>query len=313
MPRKKEIIEKFLACPACYGRVTANPKNLICLRCGKKYFFLDRDIPQMLLPMTSESKLSIEKWDAIYTDREFLRRSEKEYKQYFLDDIKRQVIEFTKKNGKKKVYLEIGCGQGFQGEALAKEGWFFIGVDFSENALRQLKRRLKKRGITNVLLIQADIKSLPIRDKTVDLAYGGGVIEHFKSTQVVINHLYRVLKNGGIVFNSVPYFSLGNLIYRSRWGSIPNVPVLRQLFEFVNIDLLRAKHMVFGYELQFTGRQLFDMHKKAGFSEKRIWVRRFDIYIQLHTIHNQLLRRLITTICSRSQLFWPAVKVIAAR
>lgn len=311
---KLSLIQQYVTCPFCKSDIEINDMQLTCKGCGKLFNIIHGDIPSMLGSVTIDTKFSMAKWDEIYLKDFFLKESEREYKQLFLDDAIRQISEYTNRSPKEtKTYLEIGCGQGFSGEELAKDGWLFIGVDFSLNALRSLKERLNNRGIENYLLIHGDIQSLPIRSNSIDLIYGGGVIEHFMNTQVVINHIFRVLTKGGISFNTVPSFNIGNLSYRSLWGGIPNVPILKQLAELVHLKILRGKHMVFGYELQFTNSQLKRLHINAGFKADNIAIDRFDCHVQLHRINNCHLKKFLTNLCKKNRQFWPMVKVIGIK
>lgn len=312
---KMSLTEQYVACPFCNLGVKFNNGRVVCERCGRLFSVIDGDILSMLRGDTSaDTEFSMAKWDAVYAREFFLKEAEREYRELFLDDFKRQVLEYVRADPEgKKTYLEIGCGQGFVGEELAKDGWLFIGVDFSVNALKSLKTRLDNRGIENYLLIHGDVQALPVRDNSVDLVYGGGVMEHFKDTQVVVDHIFRVLRKGGVSFNTVPLFNIGNLLYRSLWGSIPNVPVLKQLAELVHLKMLGGKHMAFGYELQFTTAQLRKLHTKAGFKAKNILVDRFDCVLQLHRIAHPRLKEFLRGICRKYRQFWPGVKVIGVK
>ncbi|MFC1700335.1 methyltransferase domain-containing protein [Patescibacteria group bacterium] len=305
---KRKLYEKYLICPKCAEEI----ENNVCLGCGRKYKVIDGDILDFF-EINKSNELSQKKWEEVFQDEFFQEKAGEEFKEVFLEDTLRQMLDTIPCN--KGVYLEIGCGQGHLGEELASRGdWFFIGVDYSKTALLQLKKRLKKRNISNFLLVRADINELPVRSSTVDLVCGNGVIEHLEDTQRVVNHLHRVLKSGGISFNTVPVFNIGNLVYRSFWGGIPNIPILKQVAEFVHIKLLKGKHMVFGYELQFTYPQLFKMHVKAGFKKKNIKIERFECHIHVHKLKNfPRLRKFFIKLCKTNRNFWPMIKVIAQK
>lgn len=308
------LIQKYIICPFCKSDVGSVNLQLHCKKCGKVFNIMDSDIPSMIGSLTLDTEFSMAKWDDLYQREFFANEAEKEYKQLFLDDTLRQVLEYVDKNKEnEKVYLEIGCGPGFLGEELAKRGWLFIGVDFSPHALILLKKRLNSRGIKNYLLIHADIQSLPICSNSINLIFGGGVIEHFKNTQIVINHAYASLAEKGVLFNAVPFFNIGNMIYRSIWGGIPNVPVLKQLAELIHLKILKGKHMIFGYELQFTTSQLKKLHINTGFKPDNVIVDRFDCYIQLHWVRNRFFKDFMRNFCKKNRQFWPAIKVIGIK
>lgn len=308
----KVKILRYVVCPCCRSSLRFSRRKLYCRNCNKFFEFTPEGIPSLLGHIDRDTQLSLDKWDNIFGSSFFKKESEKEYREFFLADTKRQILEAAPKSKiKDRVFLEMGCGQGFLGEAMAKEGWFFLGVDFSLNALKLLKKRLDKREIYNYLLVQGNVESMPIKNGSIDLLFGGGVIEHFENAQTVINNVYRVLKRDGVAVNALPFFNLGNLVYRSLWGGIPNVPILKQIAELVHIKILGGKHMVFGYELQLTFSQLRSLHQRAGFRRENIKISKFDTHIQLHRIKSQFLRKIVIMLCNKSSLFWPAIKVVA--
>jgi len=310
----RDLFERYLACPSCASSLEAVGEGLRCPACRRTFPLIDGRIPSLHASMSDSAGFSMERWESLYDDGAFTETREREYRSLFQADIFRQILaslgERSRAGG---VYLEIGCGLGFMGEAMAKDGWLFIGVDTSLNVLRTLVRRLDARGIRNHLLIHGDIASLPLRSGTVDLVYGGGVIEHLKDTVGVVRQIHRVLAPGGVSFNSVPMLNLGNLIYRSQWGGLPNVPVVREMAGFFHQRLLGGRHMVFGYELMFTEAQLVRVHVRAGFRKDRVTVGRMDQHTQLHAIKNARLRESLRRLCVRCRQFWPSLKAIAVK
>ena len=303
-----------MICPACGSDLEVADSSVKCEGCQKSFALIDGDIASLIGHLNEDAEFSRAKWDERYLDYAAALEAERDYKRWYLDDTKRQVMKFAPSlSNRSGIYLEIGCGLGFLGEELAREGWFFIGIDFSINSLRMLKQRLTDRGIDNYFLVHGDILSLPIRDDSLDLVYGGGVIEHFKNTRCVLAHIFRALKTGGVSFNTVPYFNIGNLLYRSCWGGIPNIPVLRQLSEFVHLKLLGGKHMIFGYELQFTRVQLRTLHSEVGFRIPNVLVDRFDCQIQLEKLDDGFLKTFFKNLCRNHRQFWPMVKVVGVK
>jgi len=285
-----------------------------CPLCGKNYVIYDNDIVSTVGKIEEDVEFSRDKWDEYYHDEDFQKEAERVYNESTLPLVLKQLFEYISKNRKKtKTFLEIGCGQASLGEEMVKRGWLFIGIDYSLHILESVKKRLESQSIDNYILIHGDITSLPVRSDSIDFIYGGGVIEHFKDSQPVVNHLFRVLKEDGVSFNSVPFVNIGNMVYRSMWGSIPNIAVIRQIAEFVNIKLLKGKHMRFGYELQYTAGQLRKMHLLAGFKKEKIFIDRFDYTVTLEFVKNKLLRRFLTYLIKTNRHFWQMVKVIGIK
>ncbi len=298
---------KLLACPKCKGKLFQRAGKLVCIKCSKKYGFKE-GFPVLLPDLTQDVKMSMEKWDDYY-EKKF---KTKEYQSNLQDYQKNhqpkivEQIDAVKKIRKGSVYLEIGSGLGYIGLHYGKKGAIVVGIDYSPSALKIAEILAKKNGIKNTLFVCGDITQMPFGNKTIDFVYGGGTIEHFKKTNVVIDEIYRILKRTGVSFNTVPCLNIGT-IYRMRWGNIPNIPIIRQIFEYVNLTLLGGKHMTFGYELSFLRRTLHNLHKKAGF--KKVKVSRFDTYLLLESVPKPL-QPIFAKLCVESELFWPMYKVI---
>ncbi|MFW9824766.1 MAG: class I SAM-dependent methyltransferase [Candidatus Thorarchaeota archaeon] len=64
------------------------------------------------------------------------------------------------------LFLDLGCGTGFSSEILTNNGFYVVGVDVLPDMI--YKAREKSKKLKNLMLILADINSLPIRENTVD-------------------------------------------------------------------------------------------------------------------------------------------------
>lgn len=302
----------YIRCIGCGSdELIDQGSNFLCQKCGKKYEVIEERIVRMMPSVTSDVALSIKKWDEMYEKELISGLYKQEYDQYrekHLNDILRQLHEEV--DYKNKVYLEIGCGPFFLGQNLAQDCTLIIGIDFCLSSLKIAKKMLTEKGIDNYILIQGDILNMPLQSEKVDLVYGGGVIEHFRDTDTCVKELFRVLKNDGVSFNTVPYLNIGSLTYRQVWGNIPNVPFLRPLFEWFHIKLLGGKHMIFGYEMSFLGSTLKNVHQRAGF--RAVQVKRFDVQMSFDFAPS-FLRRPFTWLARNNRLFWPMVKVIGRK
>lgn len=302
---------QLICCPQCKADLKLDGKNsLFCGSCGTRYP-VRQGILILVPDVSNDVQLSCSKWDDEY-ERELQNREyERKYVEYqskFYADTYRQ-ISSKKRIDKRTTYLEIGCGEFFFGQNIAKKCGLVIGIDISFKALLIARKMLKKKGIKNYLLIQGDILNIPIRRGSIDLIYGGGVIEHFKDTQNCVNELYCVLRPGGVSFNTVPYLNVGSA-YRQVWGNIPNVPVLREAAEAVHIKLLGGRHMRFGYELSFPASTLRKMHLAAGF--RTVEIDKFDVELVMDFVP-QSLRRHVEFLAKNSRHFWPMIKVVATK
>jgi SAM-dependent methyltransferase len=121
------------------------------------------------------------------------------------------------------VVLEGGCGLGNYVTYYSERGYRVIGLDFAQQALQTLRTRQP-----NLTLCGGDVARLPFADKSFDLYYSGGVVEHFEGgAESALREAHRVLKDDGVLLISVPYFNpLRRFLSRFRKGDwkIVNAP-----------------------------------------------------------------------------------------
>lgn len=99
-------------------------------------------------------------------------------------------------------YLDVGCAMGFYVERFADRGWNAHGIDVSEYAIEQGRRR----GVEHLALASGD--ELPYPDERFDFVTAIDVIEHLEpeTAQAMVSELRRVLRPGGICFVATPNF-----------------------------------------------------------------------------------------------------------
>lgn len=252
-------------------------------------------------------------WEKFYDEfkEQSLLKEYKLYKERYLEDTLNQIFKIWKPK-KTDIYLEIGCGPCFLGLEIAKiTGVKVIGIDFSSKALRAAKYLFKKEKNKNAQFILGDITNIPLPDNSVNFIFGGGVIEHLENVQDAIDEMFRVLKKGGRVYNTVPFLNIASLTYRQVWGNIPYIPLVKNIFEFIHIRLLGGKHMRFGYELSFLPSTLYKMHLNSGF--KKIEIDKFTVNLVFEYLPFSILRKIAIHISNHSILFWPIIYITAKK
>ncbi|MBI4507087.1 MAG: class I SAM-dependent methyltransferase [Chloroflexi bacterium] len=101
--------------------------------------------------------------------------------------------------------LEAGCGQGQWVVVLRERGRQVVGVDFATETLRSTSI---SRLFAPPPLASGDVRALPFADGTFDTYISLGVAEHFLyGPRALLAEARRVLRPGGHIVISVPYFS----------------------------------------------------------------------------------------------------------
>lgn len=103
-----------------------------------------------------------------------------------------------KRKRKNLKILDIGCGGGRHVKLFAEQGFDISGVDFSEEAITQTKKMLKRFNLSAELQ-QGDMTNLPYEDNLFDGIVSFGVFYYTDSAGMkkAISELYRVLKKNG--------------------------------------------------------------------------------------------------------------------
>jgi len=232
-------------------------------------------------------------WDKIYNfDMNAFKKDRDDFFSSKLDDHINHIRKSYEFNPR-SVCLEIGSGPAYIGEYIMKEfDSFYIGIDFNYEMLLTVKKHFENKGFLKYLLIYGDIKDMPFKDNSIDFIYGGGVIEHFSNTDIVLKELHRVLKSNGVSFNTVPCFNFSWILLRS-FANIPSAPIfLKKVFEYIHIKLLKNKILdkFYGYELSFTRNSLTKLHARNGF--KNIITGSFTFHPSIKKLKNSILRKL---------------------
>lgn len=120
---------------------------------------------------------------------------------YLKDNEYLKIIQKYLKPGSR--LLEGGCGQGQWVRLFKGLGYAITGVDISQSAVEDFKKRYPDFDVR-----QGDVFHLDFPDNTFDGYLSFGVIEHFEDGPgPIIAEAFRVLKPGGYFCVSVPYMN----------------------------------------------------------------------------------------------------------
>jgi amino acid adenylation domain-containing protein len=151
------------------------------------------------IPKPADATFNISGWNSSYTG---LPIPENEMKQWVDDTVER--IEAYKPLN----VLEIGCGSGLLLFRIAPNCEYYLGTDFSANAIELLKPVLEQNGFNNVELQQCDaiaIKS--VTERRFDMIILNSVVQYFPDQE----YLLEVLKNGLDLLKPGGHFFIGDV------------------------------------------------------------------------------------------------------
>ena len=116
-----------------------------------------------------------------------------------------ELVQALRIQGSQRI-LDLGCGTGRHVVALAKEGFEVWGFDYSTTGLRLTRAWLANESVAAWLVLGDTRRGLPFRDSTFDGLLSTQVIHHARlaSVRETIAELRRVLRNGGLLFLTVP-------------------------------------------------------------------------------------------------------------
>ncbi len=114
--------------------------------------------------------------------------------------IAQQIIEKTGINS--GTCLDIGCGGGYLGMALARITEISVYLfDESRDMLKISQQNIIDAGLeSRMQIIEGDVHAIPIIDRSIDLIVSRGSIFFWKNQLQALQEIYRVLAPGGIAY-----------------------------------------------------------------------------------------------------------------
>jgi ArsR family transcriptional regulator len=92
---------------------------------------------------------------------------------------------------------DLGAGEGLVSQLLARRAERVWCIDNSPKMVEVGTELAKKNGLSNLAYKLGDIESVPLPDKSVDLAILSQALHHASHPQTAVNEAHRILKPGG--------------------------------------------------------------------------------------------------------------------
>ena len=255
---------------------------------------------------TTEAKRLAQKiWGDEY--QELLRKKHFDVvDKYALADLALIKKHFALRPGTK--FLEIGCGRARLALLLSQLGAEVTGLDISPQAIKLAKEIFQENNLRGRFVV-GDTENLPFGERSFDLVFGGGVIEHIANTQKAFGEIYRVLKKNGKLITTIPCLSLTTLPQSFLTGATPQIPVIREINLLIHYRLLKGRYMKYGYEKIYSLNKLREFARKAGFKKIRIepYLPPYD-FKYVPTAFKKIAAQLV-----RLRGFWPMIGLIGEK
>ena len=114
-----------------------------------------------------------------------------------------------------QLLLEIGCGAGrFTKHALDTRATV-VSLDFSDSVEANYELNGQHE---NLLLIQADIFSMPFKENYFDKAFCFGVLQHTPNPKVAFLKIVKTLKPGGKLASDIYWKSIRRFLHLKYWA-----------------------------------------------------------------------------------------------
>lgn len=156
-----------------------------CDSCGLIFYDFNKNYAKFLEKQYSKGYFTGESSLKSYTDYGKDKKNIFRNMKWYIDQIGRY-----KTQGK---YLDVGCAYGYAMEAAAEKGFDVYGVDPSEHAVAQAKKRFPKRAWVTFL---SDMK---FNNNFFDVISLFDVFEHLQDPKKDLKKLHDVLKKDGLL------------------------------------------------------------------------------------------------------------------
>lgn len=96
-----------------------------------------------------------------------------------------------------KSVLEIGLGQGADGERIIRLGGVYSGADLTEESVKRVQTRFELKDLQYEEVRRASALELPFEDNSFDIVFSHGVLHHIPEIDRAQKEIARVLRPAG--------------------------------------------------------------------------------------------------------------------
>ncbi len=180
----------------------------------------------------------------------------------------RSIISKVRKCQNLKI-LDVGSGEGGTSKVLSRDN---IVTSFDTNKIRLLRQQ---NSFSQFNLLCGSSSSLPFKNNSLDLVILQDVLEHLDNMKKLINNVYNLLNDNGMIYLSTPNkFSVINIIADPHWG-VPLVSLL-------NRDSVRKYFLNYFRKSEMNRKDIAELLSLKNIYE--LFGDKFEV--QLFTIHS---------------------------
>jgi ubiquinone/menaquinone biosynthesis C-methylase UbiE len=163
--------------------------------------------------------------------------------------------------------LEVGAATSRDSVSLASLGARPVALDYSMAAL---DRARDASGSSKVTLVCGEAESLPFADRTFDMVFHQGLLEHFRDPRPLLRENARVLRPGGIL--------------------LVDVPQIFHVYTVIKKLLILLNAWFAGWETQYTKPQLEKLLKEVGLEPYAAYGRFFAPSLAYRMLRELMMR-----------------------
>ncbi len=165
------------------------------------------------------------------------------------------LYDFAKTFGAGKSVLDLGCGEGYGSDALARAAHSIVAADYSFDVVAHAQ---EKYAHGNLAFVVCDAHQLPFRPACFDVVISFEVIEHIANVHQYLGETKRVRAEAGVCLFSTPNRLLRLLPFQKPWNRFHKreydarglASVLRRLFGSVQVRGVTATPAILQIEKQ---------------------------------------------------------------
>lgn len=215
-----------LICCPCGGDLTVgvSEREIACIQCARKIAIKDDILVMSGLAEATDPNHALRATEEATRDKQ---AGIYDFSMLFrLPSRKEQGIVAGELSSRRwKAAAEVGCGTGRITELMAKNCDRIVAMDRSFVSIQVCQSRLKRKGLAeNVLLIQADVVDMPLRDEAYDLVLSAQVIQHVPGEgerERIMARIAEALQPTGRLILTLYEWRPSHARYRQKEGQHP--------------------------------------------------------------------------------------------